>query len=118
MQISDDVTREDMADIRKFRTWKFSRVKAVLARLGFHIKVSYFVQCLCFQRLFPLPSQNITNNTKMYCQQACVSYSTYCGGVSGCDSNCYLQFFMVTWYHLILHFEYQYFSVLSFYFQV
>ena len=67
MQISDGVTIEDMADIRKFRTWKFSGVKAVLVRLSIHVKVSYLVHCLYFQRLLPLPNQNLTYNTKMYC---------------------------------------------------
>jgi len=67
MQISDDVTREDMTYIHKFRTWKFPRVKAVLARPSVHVKYSYFVQCPYFQRLFPLPNQNLTYNTKMYC---------------------------------------------------
>jgi hypothetical protein len=66
MQISDDVMREDIADIRKFRTWKLSKVKAVLTRLSVRVKVSYFVQCLYFKHLFPLPNQNLAYNTEIY----------------------------------------------------
>jgi hypothetical protein len=116
MQISDDVTREDMAGIRKFRTWKFSRVIAVLARLSVHVKVSYFVQCLYVQSLFPLPNQNLTYNMK--CIAYAPSRSVCCRAITAEVSvgvigivTCILV--LVAWYHLILQFEYQYFSVHS-----